>query len=498
MYAYKDQLEVRNIVARLVLSASFVLCSGAISSAQTPAPAPKATPAPATNTVKFSGVVRGFYFTRSNAVNCDTIAPSLPAKPGTTGIPCNAQAGSLGGKFHADYQFAQTPWSLGATYFGALSGSPSSRGFDPRVDNSLPGYNVSVMGEAYLQYKNKYTTGQIGREVINTPWANPSDSRIVPVSFQGAWLSGAVTPTVTVGAYYMGRFRHRTASAFYNDTLLTSCSQQTPVVYFLPEPPAAKTPIAGADPCALPAAQSGTKGFALLQITKKFNPTWVANLYQYKVYDVVNITHIDTKNNFAPKSPLNPYFAAQYIAESDTGRALVGTIKAHMYGMQMGASFGKNIDVAASFNQSGQQAFITTNCTSSPGGVFGGVKGATVPGGAPAGTTLCYGGGIASPYTDSYATDPLYTTTISQGLADVRKPGSAMKLALTFQTNNKRFKAILAGAQYYYGLPAASLANQLDQRKELNVDMQYFFSAVDSKKPYKGFSLRHRYADRFT
>lgn len=491
---------MQNVMARLFLIVSVLVLSGTARAwAQT-----SATPAPSPgNPIKLSGNVRAFYFTRSNAVTCDTVPHHGPpgATAGSSGDPCNAAAFNFGGKLHADYQFGKTPWSLGASLFAAdpLGSNGSNPGFNARVDNSLPGYAINVLGEGYLQYKNKYVTAQIGREIINTPWANASDSRITPVSFQGVWISGSVSPTVTVGAYSMGRFRSRTTSAFYNSTLLTSCNQLSPIQYFDPTTGAAKTPIAGGDPCTLnPLVNTATKGFTMLAVTKKFNPAWVANLYQYHIYDVVDITQLDTKYNFMPKSTTNPFVAVQYIAESDTGRALVGSIHAHMFGFQYGESVGKNIDFVAGLNESYQTAYATTNCTSAPGGVFGGVP-ATKPV-IPGGPILCYGGGIASPYTDSYATDPLFTTSISQGMADVHKPGTGLKAALTVQTNNRRLKGVFSGAQYYYGLPTAlvSVANAVDTRKELNIDVQYFFSPVVSGKPYHGLSIRHRYADRST
>ena len=494
---------MRNFIARLCFSASVLLLSGtAVVSAQTSAtPTPAAAPvAPAANPVKLSGNLRAFYFTRTNSAPCSVTLNKNQ---------CNAAAFNLGGKIHGDYQFAKTPWSLGASFFGAepFNGNGTSPGFNPRIDNSLPGNEIAVLGEGYLQYKNKYATGQIGREIINTPWANASDSRMTPSSFQGAWLAGNVSPTLTLAGYYMTRFRARTTSGFYNDTLLTSCHQQNPVLYY---PGGVTQVLAGVDPCVAPSntyVNRATRGFGMLQVTKKFNPTWVANAYYYNVADVVNIIHLDTKYNFIPKSSTNPYLAAQYIAESDTGRAQIGIVHAHMLGLQYGQSVGKNVDVAFSYNQSPQTLYTTTNCggptVASSTGVFGGTAGNAVAG-APAGTVYCYGGGIASPYTDSYATDPLFTTSISQGLADVHKPGSGLKAQFTFQTNNKRFKAIISGAQYYYGLPVAfpgapagNLANAVDNRKELNVDVQYFLNAVDPKKPYHGFSIRQRYVDRF-
>ncbi|MFN2528535.1 MAG: OprD family outer membrane porin [Candidatus Baltobacteraceae bacterium] len=498
--AIKGSLKVWNLMARVFLIASvLVLSETLVASAQT-----SATPAPSpAKPLKLTGNVRAFYFTRSNVVTCDSVphhgAPGATA--GSSGDACNAAAFNFGGKLHADYQLGKTPWSLGASLFAAdpLASNGNLPGFNARIDNSLPGYAINVLGEGYLQYKNKGATAQIGREIINTPWANASDSRITPASFQGASILANVAPKWKLGAYYMGRFRSRTTSAFSNSTLLTSCDQLSPVQYFDPATGAAKTPIAGGDPCTLnPAVNTVTKGFAMVQVSDQINPTWTANLYQYQVYDIVNITHAETKYNFAPKSSTNPFLAVQYIAESDTGRALVGAIKAHMFGFQYGESIGKNIDFAGSLNQSYQTAYVTTNCTSTPGGVFGGV--ASSKAAFPGAPVLCYGGGIASPYTDSYATDPLFTTSISQGMADVHKPGTGIKAALTIQTNNKRLKGVFSGAQYYYELPAASvsIANAVDMRKELDIDIQYFFSPLDAKKPYHGLSIRHRYADRST
>ena len=477
----KDYFIVRNLLARLVLSASaLVFGSMAIAQAETPAtPAPKATPAPATNPLKTSGTIRAFYFTRTNRNSNVLGAPQ--------GVP-NAAAFSLGGKYHAEYQFAKTPWTVGATYYGAtpLGTTGTNPGFNPTVDNTLPGYELSTLGEMYLQYKNKYVEGKTGKMQINTPWAGPSDSRIVPSLFQGTYFQGNFTPTVTAGVMYMARFKSRVTSAFNSNTLLTSCNTINPT---------GKVPYLGknvgvpGDPCN---AQQTTKGFLAFYGTKKFaNSGLVANVYNYQIYDIENLLHIDAKYNYAPKSPANPYMAVQYIAENDIGRALLGTIHNHTYGFQVGASLSKNIDGALSYNNMPQTVNITNNCTSSVGGVFGGVKGQAVAG-SP-GFNYCYGGSVASPYSDSYATDPLFTTTISQGLADVHKPGSGIKGALTLQTNNHRWKAIIAQAFYSYGLP---VAGGTDNRSETNVDVQYFFNAVDPKKPYHGLSIRHRYADR--
>ncbi|PZR58487.1 MAG: hypothetical protein DLM50_03120 [Candidatus Meridianibacter frigidus] len=488
----KGYLNVRNFVAHLLLGALFALCGvGAAKADTTSTPSPK--PAPTADVIKISGNARAFYFTRTNKFNCDS------AGVGAGSIPqCNAAAFNVGGKLQAEYQFGTSPWIIGATYFAAepFGANGNNPGFNPRVDNTLPGYALSLLGEYYLQYKNKYVNAQTGKELINTPWAGPSDSRIVPTVYQGTLLQGSVTRNLTLGAMYMARFRHRVTSTFDSNTLLTSCATVNPTgkVPGVVGPPFPAPPVAGnipvpGDPCN---PQRTTKGFLLFWGSQKLGANATLNLYNYNIYDLINLTHADIKYNYAPKSPMNPFVAAQYIAENDTGAAYLGTVHNHTFGMQISASFGKNVDLAFSLNAMPHELYVTTKCGLGPGGVFGGIKGGAVAG-APAGTIYCYGGSVASPYSDSYATDPLYTTTISQGLADVHKPGDAQKISGTFQTSNHRFKAIVAKAWYGYSLP---VSGGTDARQELNVDVQYFFNPVDPKKTYHGLSIRHRYADR--
>ncbi len=99
-------------------------------------------------------------------------------------------------------------------------------------------------------------------------------------------------------------------------------------------------------------------------------------------------------------------------------------------------------------------------------------------------------GGWASPYTDGYATDPLFTTQISQGMADRRAAGNSYKVALTFTSTNKKWVFIASDAWYNYGNALAP-----ENTNEWNLDGQYRFSKVP-KGPYHGLLLRYRYAER--
>ncbi|MGD0473312.1 MAG: hypothetical protein ABSB70_08835 [Candidatus Velthaea sp.] len=99
-------------------------------------------------------------------------------------------------------------------------------------------------------------------------------------------------------------------------------------------------------------------------------------------------------------------------------------------------------------------------------------------------------GGIASPYSDSYASDPLYTTSISQGMVDRRSAASAFKGALTNTSSNKRVVAVATEAAYNYNTAFAR-----NRSYEFDADITLNFNPVHTGS-YKGFALRERFADR--
>lgn len=448
----------------------------------------------------YSGDLRAYYFGRTNGNACLTC--KIKGNP-------DATAFSLGGLFHGQINVPHSPWSLGATYFGAYPfganapGPLDSIGYNPKVDNTLPGYSLSMFGERYVQYKTAGIFAQTGAMIINTPWASPSDSRMTPEAFQGSLVSANAAPNLTVGGMYMARFRSRVISAFNSNTLLTSCNTANP---------AGKGPVDGAsgtfsvpgDPCN---KQRTTNGFLEFSAAYKFGGSGlVASANQYQVLDVTNMTWVSAQWNFMRNSKFNPYVAGQYLVERNLGQSLIGTVANHTSSGQFGATIYHNLNFTVGYNGSPYRVYVVPakSCkgtvsspqSASTGVIFGGVADTTVNG-LPAGEVTCYGGGLASPYTDNYATDPLYSTSISQGVADVHKPGTGVKTALTWQTNDRRVKATVSNAWYSYSLPGQSgTTGNGDARAEFNFDVQYFFNPVYPNKPFKGLSIRQRYADR--
>lgn len=208
----------RNLCFLVFVTFVFVSGSALAKSEGLPTPSPSAT---ATPLFTYSADLRAYFFGRTNGNTCFTCVHK--------GAP-DATAFNFGGELHGQLSIPHTAFSLGATYFGAYpfganpQGPLKNVGYNPEVDNTLPGYALNLFGESYLQYKTPGTFFQTGHEVINTPWANASDSRIAPESFQGTLVNGNVTPDLNLGVMYMARFRTRVTSAFNSNTLLTSCN----------------------------------------------------------------------------------------------------------------------------------------------------------------------------------------------------------------------------------------------------------------------------------
>jgi hypothetical protein len=174
-------------IVMLVLASA--LAAGAQAATAQALPSPK--PAPTSDPLTLRAYVRGYDFTRQNA------------STGTGGAnQVNQQSSSAGISLHADYRLGDSPFTVGGSYLysnpmgsctGAIShltppcGKVAAPNLNP--DDTLPGFSLSTFYEAYLQYKDAHLYGKIGDQLINTPWANASDSRLKPAAFQGVDLA---------------------------------------------------------------------------------------------------------------------------------------------------------------------------------------------------------------------------------------------------------------------------------------------------------------------
>lgn len=458
-------------------------------------PAPTASP----NPFAYRGYVRAYDFTRQNASSYN--------KPGTV----NQQSFSAAVSLHGQYTFAGSGFTVGGTYLysNPLNGCASaSSHFTPpcgnvkapslNPDDTLPGFSLSTLYEAYLQYQDKGAYAKIGDQVITTPWANASDSRLKPVAFQGVDLSYKLDPKWTIEGSYYDRFEERSSSDFFNNTLLTAQYADGSGISTLYD---TNVKSSAASPASLTnnGFFYGRVGYADKNLT--------SNLHYYAFDNIANALWFDAK--YAINGKIKPFVAVQIGDEKSAGSALVGQIDSQVYGIQGGVSVSPNVVVTLGYNHiPDKTATITLPAGAScpANHVLAADKGLAdyflgnggtpncIPGPAVNGlnTATVYYGGWASPYTDSYATDPLFTTSISQGMADRRSFGDAGKLAATFTSDNKRFVFILSRALYSYGNNAVGVS----PTQETNFDGMYYFSQVPKSGSYKGLLVRYRYAER--
>ncbi len=454
-----------------------------------------ATPAPTPSPLTYSGYLRGYYFTRQNASGYPQTFRQI-----------NQASFNQALDLHVQYNFVNSPISVGATY---LYASPLNNCTSPQAhltlpcgehtfsgrppvptnpDDTLPGFELNTLYEAYVQYKDPSTMARLGDQVLTTPWANPSDSRLKPVAFQGGDLVYRFAPKWTGEVAYMDRFESRASSDFDDATLLTSHPADAAGT-------ASNIYTPGGGPITTGGFVYGRVGYTESRVG--------ANVHYYDFLDIANAFWLDAKYTF--QNPLKPYLAIQVGTETNSGRSVIGKIASQVFGVQGGLSIARGVDLAASYDDVPRKSDtivlppgVKCSATKHQISVKGGV---TFPYFLPSGgTTNCepdgaqttiYYGGWASPYTDSYATDPLFTTSISQGMADRRSPGSAVKIQMTYTIPNKRLRFIASRAWYLYGNGTSGVSHT----QETDLDATYYFNNVGTGA-YKGLLLRHRYAER--
>ena len=512
----------KNVLRAVLFGVSIALCGPSMVLAETSAtpktvaqasPAPAASPTP--NPFSYNGYVRGFYFTRQNATGFGL--------PQSTSV-LNQASFNTAIDLHAAYTLGN--WSIGGTYLYAnplnncttaadqlQSGGPcsgkkftSSQPVPTNPDNTLPGFELNTLYEAYLQYKDANLYAKVGDQAINTPWQPNSDSRLKPDAFQGVDLSYKFNQDWMAEAAFYNRWEDRVDSAFVNTTLLTA----TNIV---------DAPGAGANlliPKFSGITNSGV-GYGRIGFTSK---QLVANAHFYDFVDIANAEWVDAK--YTLTDPLKPFIAFQGGNENNTGKAIIGKINSQVVGLQGGITPIPNVDFTIGFDYIPEKSDnfplglpAGTSCTpvpaqpptKSPTGNQIAVAGGSAPflyflpsGGTPncsvnptTGAVTVYYGGWASPYSDSYATDPLFTTSISQGMVDRRSAGTSGKASLTWYAAQKQFRLITSYAVYAYG----NTTQGVSPTHEDNIDATYFFNKVPKSGPYRGFSIRQRYADRW-
>jgi hypothetical protein len=482
------------------------------------------TPKPSPNPFTYHGYIRAYDFTRQNAYS------SFGVPSGTAG-KANQSSENNAISLSGNYAFESSGFSVGASYLyanpfnqcqnpatasSALPGPCGTKSVPPGLnpDTTLPQFELSTLYEAYIKYNGAANGNglafQGGQMAYGTPWTPISDSRLKPVSYQGADLSYKINPNWTVEAMDFWQWECRTCSAFDQGTLLTTVN------------PGGYTYSGATAYSSLYLAPNCKPGVTCTtEMTPKTNGTFygrvgyvgpkdlplTANLYYYDFGSIANAWWLDAKYNLGP-SKLKPFVALQTGSENAPSSDLLGKIDSSIFGLQVGFYPMTNVLLSGAFDS----VPVRTDTVTLPTGITCNAQhqlatahayGINFPYFLPTGgTAQCsntatpgvadiYYGGWASPYTDSYVTDPTFITSGTTGIVDRRGPGSGVKVQATFTSDDKQFWVQVGQTWYDFSNPGyATSTNATD------FDTQYFFMKVPKTGPYKGLSLRVRLFSR--
>lgn len=297
----------------------------------------------------------------------------------------------------------------------------------PRRDTSLMGSRDSFAtpAEAFLQYHHRIFQARVGNQLLQTPWVWGSDSRVIPAAYQG--ISGAFDPiqNLTVDFAYIDRWKSRTNADFETTNLY---GVNAPNFWY---------------------------GGALYHLKFASSDLRLEGWF-YRFTDISDLTYLQANYRYHTGGMFDPVAGFQFAHESDTGAGLLGNIDARVWGAEIGIAAGGGTYTLAYDD-------------------------------VPSDSAAFENGNIVSPYTYKYATDPLFTTSMTQGLVDQATSGHAWKAKGVYWLGVRRLWRFIA-SYARYSQPAFLHPDQTGNPSEVDLDATYFFRAG----PLKGFSVRDR------
>ncbi|HVV68992.1 MAG TPA: OprD family outer membrane porin [Gammaproteobacteria bacterium] len=300
------------------------------------------------------------------------------------------------------------------------------------VDPTLPGDNITVLGQLYLQYKRGDFLIRGGDQLINTPWMGPSDSRMIPATYRGVYGTFTPNPDLTISALRIWEFKSRVADGFSATNLYNPANFGQGIKAL---------------------GDTTDDGAQALGVNYKTERV-AAQLWGYQFFDFGKLLYGDAQYTFINHSKINPLFGVQGLTEGGDGDNILGQVAD-------GSANSNALGAIAGIEAPIGRFTIAWNKVFSEDGAF-------------------HNGDIVSPYTAGYASDPLYTTSMIAGLVE-KAPGDAFKIMGTVFAFDKKLTLSASYAKYYTEPFFVNTA-------ETDFDVTYAFKS----KPLKGLSLRER------
>lgn len=302
------------------------------------------------------------------------------------------------------------------------------------VDGTLAGYDgINTLGQAFVQYDNRRVLVRAGDQSIANPWINASDSRMIPATYQA--LLAAVTPMtgLTISAMRITRFKSRTSDEFSRTDLYNSTGTFN---------------IGGTGGLA------GRRETGAAAVGADYDAHGLkAAVWGYQFYDLAKMAYAQGSYVLPGAVGLKPFVGAQVVRETGSGPQYLGAVNATVYGAVVGVK------------RAGDQITLGYDDLPAHAGAFG-------------------NGDVVSPYTTGYATDPLYTTSMIQGMIDRKTTGHAVKISATAFLLQHKVRLIASFADYFNTLYSGYTSARTN---EADLDLTYFLGG-----PLKGLSVRDR------
>ncbi len=225
----------------------------------------------------------------------------------------------------------RSPW-WGELFQVGIVGYTSQRLYGPGDEDGTkllaPGQEpITVLGEAFgsVRVLGQTLTGY--RQLINRPFINPQDSRMVPNTFEAYTVTGSATDVSYTGGY-ITKMKTRQAESFvWMSNAAGGAAHQQGVIY-----------------------AGGTWNFA--------KNGYVRMDEQYAV-DVFNTFYVDGKYPIAIDDKTSLTLGAQYYPQSSVGDDQIGTFSTYGVGLQAAVAH-KQVGVQLYYTQTGK-GFDTQN-----------------------------------------------------------------------------------------------------------------------------------------
>jgi imipenem/basic amino acid-specific outer membrane pore len=287
---------------------------------------------------KVSGQIRAFYIDRDYSGT-----PSIHRNGFTLGGNLKFETGSFEGL------------SAGAAFYTAnrIFRGIEKDTYDPSIIGANGG-SYSILGEAYLQYKNGNTTFKGGRQKLDTPLAGADDARALPSLFEAYVLSNTDIKDTTLIAAHVTKFAPGTFAIGYDaGNVLGMTSGYSGVA-------GNGTKYSGEfvnmGDWAIGKSNNGVSAAAAIY---SGIPGLKLQLWDYYAHDILNAVYAEGNYGIA-FGAIAPYIGVQYIKEDNIGSDYAGDVNSDFIAAKVGVKVA-NFDIYGAVSQNSKDAASAAN-----------------------------------------------------------------------------------------------------------------------------------------